>query len=212
MKTQDLIALLAEDTAPVRPRRIAPRLLAVALLGALVSGLILFAWLGLRPMQPAMHSPSFWMKAGYTVLIATAGLLTTARLARPGGRLGAALGLAAVAAAWLAVLATLETLRTPMPGMAHLWLGWTWYICPFRILALATPVFVAVLWWMRAMAPTRLALAGAAAGLFAGGVGATVYGLYCEETAAAFVVVWYSLGMAACAALGAVIGARLLRW
>jgi hypothetical protein len=62
------------------------------------------------------------------------------------------------------------------------------------------------------MAPTRLGLAGAAAGLFAGGVGATVYGLYCEETAAAFVVVWYSLGMLACAALGAVVGRRLLRW
>jgi len=212
VRTPDLIALLAEDTAPVPRRAIAPRLIGVALLGAFVSGLLLLAWLGLRPMRPAMHSPAFWMKAAYTLLIATAGLLSTARLARPGGQLGGALGLAALAAAWLAVLATLETLRTPMPGMAHLWLGWSWYVCPFRILALAAPVFVAVLWWLRGMAPTRLALAGAAAGLFAGGIGATVYGLYCEETAAAFVVVWYSIGMAACAALGAAIGARLLRW
>jgi hypothetical protein len=212
VKTQDLIALLAEDTTPTPRRAISPRLVGMALLGALASALLLIAWLGLRPMRPAMHSPSFWMKAAYTLLVAAAGMLTTARLSRPGGRLGAALGLAALAAAWLAVLATLETLRTPMPGMAHLWLGWSWYVCPFRILTLAAPVFVGVLWWLRGMAPTRLALAGAAAGLFAGGVGATVYGLYCEETAAAFVVVWYSLGMAACAALGAVIGARLLRW
>jgi len=212
VKTQDLIALIAEDTTPVRRRAMAPRLIGTALLGAVVSAVALVVWLGLRPMGEAVHSPSFWMKAAYSVLIAAAGMLTTARLARPGGRIGAALGLAAVAAAWLAGLATLETLRTPAPGMAQLWLGESWYVCPFRILALATPVFAAMLWWLRGMAPTRLALAGAAAGLCAGGVGASVYGLYCEETTAAFVVVWYSLGMAASASLGAVIGARLLRW
>jgi hypothetical protein len=212
MKTQDLIALLAEDSSPIRRRALTPRLLGAALLGALASGLILVAWLGLRPMGPAMHSPSFWMKAGYTTLIATAGLLTTARLARPGGQPGVGLGLALAGAVWLAAMATMETMRAPPAGLAHLWLGWSWNVCPLRILALAAPVFAAVLWWMRRMAPTRLALAGAAAGLFAGGVGATVYGLYCEETAAAFVVVWYSLGVVACAALGAVVGARLLRW
>jgi hypothetical protein len=138
--------------------------------------------------------------------------MITARLARPGARMGWAPWIVAAAVAWLAMLAMMEMRRTPPSGMSHLWLGWTWKICALRILALSTPVFVAVLWLLRRMAPTRLALAGAAAGLFAGGVGATVYGLYCEETAAAFVVVWYSLGMAACAALGAVIGPRLLRW
>ena len=212
MKTHDLIDLLGQDAPPAPARPFTPHLLGVALAGALVSGLILIAWLGLRPMGQAMHSPPFWMKAAYTSLLALAGLMATARLARPGGRLGAALILAVVAVAWLALLAMMETMRTPMAGQSHLWLGWTWSICPFRILALAAPVFAAVLWLMRRMAPTRPALAGAAAGLFAGGVGASVYGLYCEETAAAFVVVWYSLGMAACAALGAVIGRRLLRW
>ena len=212
MKTDDLIGLLGQDASATPPRAFAPPLMAAAMGGAVVSGLILIAWLGLRPMGPAMHSPPFWMKAAYTSLLALAGLIATVRLGRPGGRIGAALVLAFVAVAWLAVLAMMEVRRTPASGMSHLWLGWTWKICALRILALSTPVFIAVLWLLRRMAPTRLALAGAAAGLFAGGVGATVYGLYCEETAAAFVVVWYSLGMAACAALGAVIGQRLLRW
>lgn len=212
MKTQELIALIAEDATPVRHRSMAPRLIGAALSGAVISAAILVVWLGLRPMGPAMHSPSFWMKAAYGALIATAGMLTTVRLARPGGRIDAAVGLALAAAAWLAALAALETVRTAAPGMAQLWLGDSWYVCPFRILALATPVFAAMLWWLRSMAPTRLALAGAAAGVCAGGVGAMVYGLYCEETTAAFVVIWYSLGMAGCAALGAAIGARLLRW
>jgi hypothetical protein len=212
MKTHDLIDLLAQDAPPATLRPFAPRLLGAALASAAVSGLILVAWLGLRPMHQAMHSPPFWMKAAYTSLLAMAGLVTTMRLARPGARMGAALVLAAVAVAWLAMMAMMETMRTPAAGQAHLWLGWTWAICPFRILALAAPVFAAVFWLMRRTAPTRPALAGAAAGLFAGGVGATVYGLYCQETAAAFVVVWYSLGVAACAAIGAAVGARVQRW
>jgi hypothetical protein len=212
MRTAELVSLLAEDAAPIRARRLAPRLLAAALAGALVSAGLLVVWLGLRPMGPAMHDPSYWMKTAYTALIAAAGLLTAAQLARPGARLGWPIWIALVAVLWLAMLAMMEAMRTPPSEMAHLWLGWTWKICALRILALAAPVFIAVLWLMGRLAPTRLALAGAAAGLLAGGVGATVYGLYCEETAAAFVVVWYSLGMALSAALGAVIGARLLRW
>jgi hypothetical protein len=212
MKTQDLVALLANDAPPGPSPRFAPSLVGAALIGAVASGLILIAWLGLRPMGEAIHSPPFWMKTAYTAMIAVAGFAITARLAHPGARMGWAPWIVALAVAWLAMLAMMEMRRTPASGMSHLWLGWTWKICALRILALSTPVFVAVLWLLRRMAPTRLALAGAAAGLFAGGVGATVYGLYCEETAAAFVVVWYSLGMAACAALGAVIGQRLLRW
>ena len=212
MKTGDLVRLLAEDAPVGAPAPMTPRLLAAALAGAALSAALLVSWLGMRPMHEAMHAPSFWMKAVYTILFALSGLLTTAQLSRPGARLGGAIWIAAAAVLWLAVLALMETMRTPASGMTHLWLGWSWKMCAMRIVAFAAPVFAVVLWLMRRMAPTRLALAGAAAGLFAGGVGATIYGLYCEETAAAFVVVWYSLGMAACAVLGAVIGARLLRW
>lgn len=213
MRTSDLVKLLAGDASPVRAAPMTPRLLVAALAGALVSAGLLVVWLGLRPMGVAMASPSFWMKAGYAALLALAGLLTAAQLGRPGGRVGLALWLALAAVAWLGMLAMKETMRTPAGGMAHLWLGWSWSACPFRILALAAPVLAALFLAMTRMtAPTRPALAGAAAGLFAGAVGASVYGLYCQETAAAFVVAWYTLGIAACAALGAAIGARLLRW
>jgi len=212
MKTGELIALLSNDAPAARGGRFAPRLLAAAVIGAAVSLGVLVAWLGMRPMHEAMRSGSFWMKAGYTSLLAASGLFVTVRLARPGGSIGAALWIAAAAVAWLATMAGMETMRTPDGGMAHLWLGWTWQVCPFRILALSLPVLVGALLALRRMAPTQPALTGAMAGLFAGAVGATVYGLYCRETAAAFVVVWYSAGVAACAALGAAVGARLLRW
>ena len=212
MKTQELVALLAEDTRPTRAPAFGPLLLGAALAGAVISAVVLAAWLGFRPLLPAMHSPHFWMKAGYTTLLAAAALLAGVRLARRGGRIGAALLLGGVTVAWLAMMAGHETMRASPGAMPKLWFGDSWNLCPFRILALAAPIFAVVIWVMRRMAPTRPALAGAAAGLLAGAVGATVYGLYCEETTAAFVLVWYSLGMAACAGLGAAVGSRLLRW
>ncbi|MBK8838593.1 MAG: DUF1109 family protein [Hyphomonadaceae bacterium] len=83
---------------------------------------------------------------------------------------------------------------------------------PWLIFALALPGLAATLRAMRGFAPTRTALAGAAAGLLAGGVSATVYGLHCDENAAAFVAVWYSLGIGMTAVAGAILGPRVLRW
>jgi hypothetical protein len=212
MKTTELVRILATDAPAARPARPAPRLLAALAAGAAVSAGILALWLGLRPMGPALASASFWMKAGYAAALAGAGALATARLARPGGRVGWALWMAVAAVALLAVMAGRESIAAARGTMLRLWLGDTWDVCPLRILALSLPVLAAVFWMLRGMAPTRPALAGGAAGAAAGAVGAAVYGLYCQETTAAFVVVWYSLGIGAAVALGAILGRRLLRW
>ena len=65
---------------------------------------------------------------------------------------------------------------------------------------------------MKGLAPTRLSLAGAAAGLLAGGVGAAIYALHCDEMGAPFLALWYVLGMLMPATLGALIGRHVLRW
>lgn len=210
MRTDELIRTLAADADPAPRRAFAPRLLIAAGAGA-AFWLAILIWQFGMPAQSA-HAGWFWMKAAYSLLLATAGLMATVRLARPGGRVGAALWLGVGALAWLLMMAGHETMGAGPSQMAHLWLGDTWSICPVRILILAVPVFAGALWVLRGAAPTRLALTGAAAGLFAGAVAAEVYGLYCQETAAAFVVAWYSLGIAACAALGALAGRYLLRW
>jgi hypothetical protein len=210
MRTDDLIRTLAADAGPVRTRPVAPGLLAAALAGSVLWLAILAVQFG--PPAQAAHAGWFWMKTSYSLLLAAAGLMATVRLSRPGGRIGAVAWLALATVAWLLMMAGHETMGAAPGQMAHLWLGQTWRICPVRILILAAPVYAAVLWLMRRTAPTRLALTGAAAGLFAGAVGATVYGLYCQETAAAFVVAWYTFGIAVCAALGAIVGRYLLRW
>ena len=106
----------------------------------------------------------------------------------------------------------MEMSHTAPSQMRSVWMGHTASVCSIRILALSVPVFVGSMVVLRQFAPTRLALAGAAAGLLAGGVGATVYGLYCAESAATFVATWYTLGIAASVGVGAIIGARVLRW
>jgi len=77
---------------------------------------------------------------------------------------------------------------------------------------LSLPVFVVAIGLLRRMAPTRLRLAGAAAGFVSGAVGALVYSLHCPELAAAFLSVWYALGMLIPTVVGALLGPRLLRW
>jgi hypothetical protein len=93
-----------------------------------------------------------------------------------------------------------------------MWLGHSWMVCPWIVLALALPIFAGLLWSFRRFAPTRLRAAGAAAGLTAGAWGAAIYCLHCPEVTAIFVLTWYSLGVLLAAGLGAVLGPRLLRW
>lgn len=201
---------LAADAPAAPPRPLAPRLL-------IAVGIAVAAWLVVMiPMygMPAQAAPQgwFWMKNVYSVALALAGLVAVTRLARPAGRLGWALWLALSAIAWLAMMAAHETMTAPPGQMAALWLGQTWTVCAARIMVFSIPTFAASFWYLRRMAPTRPILAGGAAGFFAGAVGAATYGLYCQESAAAFVVAWYTLGIAVCAAIGAGLGRWLLRW
>jgi hypothetical protein len=76
----------------------------------------------------------------------------------------------------------------------------------------AVPLFIAFLWVLRDLAPTRLRLAGAAAGFAAGSLGALVYSFHCPELAAPFLATWYLLGMLIPTSLGAWLGPRLMRW
>jgi hypothetical protein len=214
MKTSELIAALAAtDAAAVRPVAAARRLTPAAFAGALAAGVLLAICLGIQPLAAAVHAPWFWMKASYSLAAALAGFLLLVRLARPGARpgwAGAAIGIAAFALIWM--MAMHAAMNAGADRQAALWFGSTWRMCPWRILALAAPIYLAVVLVLRRLAPTRLALAGATAGLLAGGLSAAVYGLYCQESAAPFVAVWYSLGIAASAGVGALLGPRLLRW
>jgi hypothetical protein len=188
-------------------------LLLASLAGALAALIILALWLGFQPLSAAVRARWFWMKAGYALALAVAGYLMLTPLARPGARIGRAGGMVAgVTLVMMASMAIWRLVDAPPGAAMGLWLGQSWMVCPWRILALAIPVFIGLILGLRRLAPTQLRLAGAAAGLLAGAVAALVYGLYCEESSAAFVATWYTLGVTACALFGALVGPNALRW
>jgi hypothetical protein len=65
---------------------------------------------------------------------------------------------------------------------------------------------------LRQGATTRPALAGAVAGLVAAGIAATFYATHCQNDSPLFLAAWYVLATLFVAAVGAVLGTRLLRW
>jgi hypothetical protein len=213
MRTADLIELLARDVRATPPGVVNRRLLAALVAGGAVTFAIVALGLRCQPLLAAVQQPWFWMKAAYTGILMLAGVGIVRRLSVPGARVGAAAPLVAVVVilAMLA-LATGELLSAAPAARLALWLGRTWKVCSPLILLLAVPIYVCLVAAIRGLAPTRPALAGTAAGFAAGALAATLYGLHCPEQAPAFVATWYTLGIAAATALGAITGSRALRW
>ena len=212
MRTADLIELLARDLRATPPGVVNKRLLAALVAGGGVTLAIVALGLRCQPLLVAAQQPWFWMKAAYTGLLSLAGLVIVRRLSVPGVRAGAAPLLAALVILAMLTLAAAQIVSAAPSARLALWLGHTWKVCSPLILLLAVPIYACLITAMRMLAPTRLALAGAAAGFVAGALAATFYGLHCPEQAAAFVATWYTLGIGAATALGALTGGRLLRW
>jgi len=213
MRTDNLIATLSADVAPVNPRSVERRFV-YALLGAACGALVLLLPIyGVRADLPAlMMQPIFWVKVAFPLTLACAAMVATARLSRPGAALGRVwTGFAApVALASSAALAVLWL--APQEARLALLMGHTWRTCSLNIALLSVPGLVAILAAVRSLAPTRLPLAGATAGLLAGAVGALAYCLRCPETSMPFWATWYLLGMAIPAVVGALLGRLVLRW
>lgn len=210
MKTDDLIEALAAGIEPVRPARLSLWMIGGALV---IAALTVWLLLDLRgDLAEAMLGATFWIKAAYTGSLAAASLWLVTRLGRPGTALGLA-GWSVAAIVGLAGLAgAVELLLLPPEARVDDLMGFTWKVCAINILKVSAVTAPLIFLAARRLAPTRSMQAGAAAGLLTGAIAATAYGLHCPEATAAFVAVWYTLGMAAASAFGAVIGRFALRW
>jgi len=211
MKTESLIARLAADTAPIeKPAAVFAKGLGG---GIAVAFLLVWSVLGFRhDMLHAMAVWGYWAKFAYTLALAIAGFVIVERLARPGTEAGHRILLVAAAFALAATGALAQWLSAPDAQHAKLFFGGSWRVCVPLIVLVSLPIFVGVIAALRQLAPTRPIAAGAAAGLLAGAAGAFVYGFHCNESALIFVSIWYSAGIAAMTAIGALTGRWLLRW
>lgn len=212
MRTSELIELLARDVRPTPPGVVERKLLTALAAGGLVTFAIVALGLHCQALLAVAQQPWFWMKAVYTGLLTVAGAVIVRRLSVPGSKVGAAPLAAALVILVMLALGVGQILSTAQAGRVALWLGHSWKVCSPLIFVLALPIYACLIAAIRRLAPTRPAPTGAAAGFAAGALAATLYGLHCPEQAAAFVATWYTLGIAAATALGAIVGRRLLRW
>jgi hypothetical protein len=211
VKTEHLIELLVRGVEPAERPRWMRRIALTVLAGLAASALLVIIGFGVRPDIGVAQMPVM-MKALFSAAAAAAILPLAMQLMKPGRPLGWRIGAVAAFVA-VAALATGVALMGEMPERRlEAWLGGGFPWCLVLVPVLAAPTAAGLLWLMRAFAPTRLALAGAAIGAFSGGVGAMAYSMYCPVDSVAFVTTWYVVAIALCAALGAVAGSRLLRW
>jgi hypothetical protein len=213
MKTDDLIAALALD-AGATPRRSIERdvMLWMIPAGVLVLCGVVF-WLGLRPdLSTAVVGLTFWAKATYTLALGAGGFWLLDRLGRPGSSAKRPLILLGAVLLLAVGFAIVELVSMPANDRVSAMMGQSWRVCPRNVLVLSAAAAPFVFFAARRFAPTRPRLAGAAAGLLTAGLATTLYGLHCPESAAAFVAIWYALGMALTAAAGAIVGGLAFRW
>ena len=213
MDTENLILRLGADTKPADTKFVSRRLSVALAMGLGLALILLLVWQGLNPDLPnAMKRSFFWMKAGYCLALGVPAVIAVSRLARPDG-VALPITLSFVfPVIVIAGIAVVELMLTPSSQWLAMWLGHSWSLCPWRVMALSGPIFLGLFWAFRAFAPTQLRLAGALAGVSAGALGALIYGFHCPESSALFLLTWYSLGIGLTTLVGALLGPRLLRW
>ena len=212
MNTELLIQSLATDLqAGSKRSRVAWPNLALAVLAA--AGVSLAAILLLLSRSPHLAhglGPTIAFSALAGLTLAAAAFSATLALSYPEGR--PRFGwLAAPALILLSGLGLELDDSLQSSWSERLW-GQSPLGCVLCVLLLSLPILAAVLAALRAGAPTHPRLAGAMAGLLAGGITTALYVLHCPEDSLMFVATWHGLAVGAVTLLGALAGGRLLRW
>jgi hypothetical protein len=211
MKTEELIRVLAADGArPVVP---VSRTLWRALgLGVSASAGLLLLLLHPRADLPrALFTLRFDFKLVFALLVAAAAMMFLRQAARPFAperwRWPLVLG-----PVFLLTGVVLELWRQPATAWGGLLIGHNAVHCLSLIPMLSLPLVVCLFVALRRAAPMKPIVAGATAGLVAGGVGAMLYALTCPDDSPLFVATWYPMAMAVVTGAAAWVGRRLLRW
>lgn len=213
MNTNELIGLMAKDTLVPDTRAATRRVQTSFALAACVA--IAFTLVVLGACRVTFEGAQRWQMLArelFCLAVALPGMLAVQRLSTPGRRARLAAVVVALALALMGLYALTALAQASEPERQALVWGSTWRVCSSLIALISLPYLWATVSLLRARAPTRLRAAGAWAGLAAGGLSALTYTLHCPEIGAPFLVLWYGLGMAVPALIGAIAGPRWLRW
>lgn len=212
MDTNELIRTLVADT-----RKPAPSLATVwwgaTILAVALAAAIFYATLGPRPdIAAAAETPRFLFKFVVTITLAVSACALARALARPGETWRKVLPYLAIAPALIAVAVVVELFLLPPDLWATRMIGTNILVCLTYIPVIGIGPLAIFLLALRHGAPTSPPIAGAAAGLLAGGIAATLYAAQCTDDSPLFVATWYTIAIAGLAALGAAAADRFARW
>ncbi|HWZ06016.1 MAG TPA: DUF1109 domain-containing protein [Bradyrhizobium sp.] len=212
METEQLIRTLAADsTHRARP---VGYVLGLALLAAAPVSLAMFlSRLGVRPdVMAAMHNPFFDLKFVVTLALAVTAIVVSLHLSRPEVSLKGWWWLLLIPVGILAAgIASEMMIPQRLPMIVRL-IGSNSRICLTAIPLMSLPLLAGALLALRHGATTRPAAAGAIAGLLSAGLAATLYASHCTDDSPLFVATWYPIAIALVAAVGALVGSKVLRF
>lgn len=212
MKTDDLIRALAQDapTGAGAGRKHALMLLTAAGAATALAFALGFdvrddlgSWEGLAPT---------FTKLAYTLLLLAAGVRGAITLMRPEANMREALAWLLAPLAAIGVSIALDIAGSGAADLGERAMGSSAMECLVSVAALSLLPLAAFVYGLRDGAPTRPGVAGALAGVSAGGLGASLYALHCIDDSPLFVGLWYGLAIALVAAAGAIVGRRALQW
>jgi hypothetical protein len=212
METEQLIRTLAADS--IHRARPVGYVLGLALLAAAPLSLAMFlSGLGVRPdVMTAMHNPFFDLKFVVTLTLAVAAIAVSLHLSRPEVSLRGWWWLLLIPVGILAAGIASEMMMPQRLPMIVRLIGSNSRICLTAIPLMSLPLLAGALLALRHGATTRPAAAGAIAGLLSAGLAATLYASHCTDDSPLFVATWYPIAIALVAAVGALVGSKVLRF
>jgi hypothetical protein len=211
METERLIATLAADSAQRGTSML--RAWAMAAIASLViAAFVFFAAIGPRPdIAAAAATPRFLFKFVVTLALLVTAFVALKALASPGAPMRSALPLL-VAPGLLLIAVGAEMMAVPADQLRDRWIGNNAQICMSFIPLIGIGPLAVFLFALRHGAPTKPSLAGAVAGLVAGGLAATFYAAHCTDDSPLFVATWYPLAIGLLVIAGGLAGRLVARW
>ncbi|MGH6620806.1 MAG: NrsF family protein [Alphaproteobacteria bacterium] len=212
MDTNELIRALAADTRH-QAASISSVWWGAAGIAILLAAAVFFTTLGLRPdFAAAAQTPRFLFKFVITIVLAASAFSIARALARPDASWRKAMPYLTAAPALIAGGVVVELFALPPDTWSAKLVGTNSMVCLTYIPLIGIGPLIIFLLALRHGAPTRPAIAGAVAGLLAGGIAATFYAAQCTDDSPLFVATWYTIAIAGLALVGAAGAHQLARW
>jgi hypothetical protein len=213
MKTDELIEMLGKNLDPVKDGELRNTLMIALAVGAVSASCLMLGIFGLpADALGAGYSGPKVLAMAFTLGLVFAGasfLIGSARPGEPGRKPLILIGVLFLALSSAGGAALVVAHPTAWSGMIF---GPQWAACLICIPLFAMAPFASLIWALRKGAPTNLMRTGAVAGLVAGALGAAVFAFHHPGGSVPFIALWYGGSILLCAALGAILGSRLLRW